>query len=656
MKIMFLGLCIFFASFTGFSQENPLPELDLSLFSVDHKKIDSSAHAVVLYEHGRTELAYSETERGLRVVHSYHVRIKIFDKEGNGHANIIIPLFKRGADFDNIIELKGKTYNYENNELKVDELKKSAIFNEKISEYKQATKFTLPNIKDNSIIEYSFRLSTADVFNFHTWHFQAEIPKIHSEYIAIIPANFDYNVNLKGFYKLSDQKSSILNEHFLYGGVRNDCSKLTYTMRDIPAFKEEAFMLAPVNYISSINFELKSYVDPTGVRKNFTKTWKDVDSDLYYEKSFGGQYRDKGNFKNLLPSIIDSTTDKLDQAKLIYTYLQKNIKWNKYLGKYTDNGVKKAIELKKGNIADINLALLSALKSAEIEAYPVIISTRENGIPSYLNPVISDFNSVICLAKIDDKEFLLDASDSLLPFGELSLQSINDRGRVIYSKDKSDWIPLTNRNYAKKTYNIRAIIDTAGLIKGTITTHFDGLEALSKRRHIDQYADLAEYEEKQIENSSSLQLLNCKVENLYDLEKSLVESMDFEMKLRNNFNATEILLNPILIDRSTKNPFSLEERNFHVDLGSPQTETYNINILLPADYTITNAPKNIALSLPNGTAKFSYKSKYDNNNLMVQLITNLNQAVYSSEEYFHLKEFFAMIIQQQMIDFQFKKL
>ncbi|MGH2622839.1 MAG: transglutaminase domain-containing protein, partial [Sphingobacterium sp.] len=524
-----------FAVYNGFSQENPLPELDLSIFSIDHKKVDSSAHAIVLYEHGRTELAYSETERGLRVVHTYHVRIKLLDKEGDNQANISIPLFKRGADFDNIVEIKGKTYNYENNKLQIDELKKAAIFNVKISEYKQATKFTLPNIKNNSIIEYSFTLSTAGIFNFHTWNFQSDIPKIYSEYIAIIPATFDYNVNLKGFYKLSDQKSSILNQHFLYGGVRNDCSKLTYIMRDIPAFKTEAFMLAPVNYISAVNFELKSYVDPTGVRKNFTKTWKDVESDLYNEKSFGGQYRDNGNFKNIVPGIVGNITQKLEQAKVIYSYIQKNIHWNKFLGKYADKGVKKALESKNGNIADINLALISALKTAEIEAYPVIISTRENGIPTYLNPVISDFNSVICLTKIDGTEFLLDASNDLLPFGELSLQSINDQGRVIYARNKSEWIPLTNRNYAKKTYNIRAVIDSTGVMKGNITTQYEGLNALSKRSHIDQFADLEEYEEKQIENSSLLQIINSKVENLYALDNSLIESMDFEMNLRNNF-------------------------------------------------------------------------------------------------------------------------
>ena len=67
-------------------------------------------------------------------------------------------------------------------------------------------------------------------------------------------------------------------------------------------------------------------------------------------------------------------------------------------------------------MADINLGLVSALNLADIEAYPVIISTRSNGIPNIIHPVITDFNAVIVSAKIDGKDYLLDASDKNLPF------------------------------------------------------------------------------------------------------------------------------------------------------------------------------------------------------------------------------------------------
>ncbi len=653
---MLLGVCMVFASLMGIAQENPLPKLDLGLFSTDHKQNDTSAHAIVLYEHGRTELEYIESDRGLMVIHTRHVRLKVLDKDGAAAANIEIPLYKYGSDMEYVRDIKGKTFNFENGQLRTDELKKDAIFTDKSSQNYNEVKFTLPNIKDNSIIEYSYRLVTPNIMNFKTWYFQSRYPKIYSEYVAVIPATFIYNTNLKGYYPLSDQKSSVLNKHFLLNGNRQDCSKMTYIMRDIPAFKEEDFMLAPINYISSINYELRTYMDPTGTHKNFAKDWSNIDQELINDKDFGGQAKNKGAFKNLLPGILEGKESKLDKAKAIYYYLQENIIWNEYLGKYAENGIKKALETKKGNIADINLGLVACLSAADIEAYPVIISTRNNGIPGFLYPVITEFNAVICLAKIDGQDYLLDASKSMLPFGELSISSINDRGRAIYSKNQSEWVPLKNEIPSKKIFNILGKLDTAGKIIGSIRIQYSGLDALGKRTEIDSYNSFEEYEEKIIEKLTSMRILSSKVDNLEDLEKPLIEQLDFEMDLRDNFNDNRILLNPIIYERMTKNPFKLSERNYHVDLGAAQSEVYNINLSIPPGYTLANKPKDSALSLPENSAKYSFRSMFENNILMLQQTTSLNKAIFTPEEYFHLKEFFSRIIQQQLTDFQFKKI
>lgn len=656
MKSMFLGLCMLFVCLLGNAQDNPLPKLDLALFSTDHKQNDTSAHAIVLFEHGRTELEFSESDRALMVVHNVHVRIKILDKDGASSANISIPLYKYGSDMEYVRDIKGRTHNFENGKLVTDDLKKEAIFTDKTSQYRHELKFTLPNIKDNSIIEYSYRLLSPGVRNFRTWYFQSDLPKLHSEYVAVIPATFVYNTNLKGYLGLTDQKSTVLNKHFLLGGDRQDCSKMTYIIEDVPAFKEEDFMLAPINYISSINYELRTYLDPHGPHTNYAKNWSDIDQDLMAAKEFGGQVKNKGAFKDLLPTILAGKESKLDKAKAMYYYIQKNISHNNGLGKYAEIGIKKALETKKGNIADINLGLVAGLNAADIEAYPVIISTRNNGIPNFLFPAMTDFNAVICMAKIDGKDYLLDASEKFLPFGELSISSINDRGRVIFSRDRSDWVPLKNEVSSKRLYNILGKLDSTGKITGTIRVQYTGLDAISKRNEIDGFNSFEEYEEKQMEHVTSMRLLSSKVENIDDMEKPLVEQLEFEMELRENFRPDGILLNPIIYERTTKNPFKLEERNYHVDLGAPRGETYNINISIPSGYTISNKPKDSAMTLPESTAKYTFRSIYDNNILMLQQTTFLNKAIFTPEEYFHLKEFFSRIIQQQMTDFQFKKI
>ncbi len=655
MKSIYLILAMLMACAMGNAQENPLPKIHIRNFTDDLKKTDTTAHAVVLFEHGRTELQYVEGDEQLMIVHVKHVRIKILDKEGFDEANVKLRLYKSGNEEEYIKELKGRTLNYENGQVQETEMKREAVFNEKASQYANELKFTLPNIKENSIIEYSYRLYSPFIRNFRTWYFQSNLPKLHSEYVAVIPATFDYNVSMKGYYGLTEQKDEILREHFLYGGNRQDCSKLIYIMKDIPAFKDEGFMLAPINYISSINFELRSYTRPAGGVTNFAKTWANIDEELMADKDFGGQIKNKGAFKELLPTMVDSATTNLAKAKNIYYYIQDHIAWNEVGGKYAEKGIKKALAEKKGNIADINLALVAAMNAADIEAYPVIFSHRTTGIPGLLYPVLTDFNGVLCMVKIDGKDYLLDASVNMLPFGELSLESINYKGRVIYSKGKSDWVDLVNTTPSKNIYNVLAVLDSTGKITGTLRIQSTGLKALAKRNTIDEYPSLEEYEEKLMENSGNFRIKKSKVDNLNNLEKSLFEELTFEIDLRDNFNDLRYVLNPMIYNRITKNPFTLEQRNYPVDLGAEESELYNFNFTLPNGYVLKDKPKDISMTLPEQAAKYTFKSAIEGNNLMIQQQISMNKAIYTSDEYFFLKELYARIIQQQQKDFQFAK-
>lgn len=129
-----------------------------------------------------------------------------------------------------------------------------------------------------------------------------------------------------------DEKSKVLKDYFLLNGRRFDCSKLTYIMKDIPAFHEESYMLAPKNYKSAINFELMQYYSTNGARQNLTKEWKDVDRELLNNRSFGGEIDRENNFKHILPEIYGNEDSEEEKARKIYAYIKKQIKWNKVYG------------------------------------------------------------------------------------------------------------------------------------------------------------------------------------------------------------------------------------------------------------------------------------------------------------------------------------
>lgn len=109
---------------------------------------------------------------------------------------------------------------------------------------------------------------------------------------------------MKGFLPLAKNESELIKNHFVGATQRVDCSRSKYGMRDIPAFKEEEFMTAKSNFLSSINFELSEIYYFDGRTKRVTKEWKDVDDELRHDPEFGIQIKDER--KSSIPKLTCS--------------------------------------------------------------------------------------------------------------------------------------------------------------------------------------------------------------------------------------------------------------------------------------------------------------------------------------------------------------
>ncbi|QNL47680.1 DUF3857 domain-containing protein [Olivibacter sp. SDN3] len=285
--------------------------------------LDSISDAVVLREYGRTAFQFDDSKGEITLVFTHHKRVKIFNKEGVDHANIVIPLYKDGNRKEYIEDIKAVTINLKG-KTKETLLDSKKIYTENYSKYLDLTKFTMPDIQDGSIIEFSYRLVSPRLYNFKTWEFQDRIPKLYSEYEAIIPATYNYNVVLRGTLKLSEQKSSLLREGFRLPGWPIDCSRMIYIMKNVPAFIEEDHMTAASNFKSAVYFELADVYLRSGSRHSYTKEWKNVDKELLLAKELGGQMKQRDEFKRLLPDLLKQTHDELSKAKAVYHFVNRH--------------------------------------------------------------------------------------------------------------------------------------------------------------------------------------------------------------------------------------------------------------------------------------------------------------------------------------------
>ncbi len=649
-KILIIALVL--APFFAVSQDFEFGKLTADERNFDRKTIDSNANAVYLNEYGTTRFSFDSETGRMKIIHDYHVRIKIFNKEGFNAANIVVPIYKNGTGNDDqeyISDIKAATFNQQDGKLEEIMMADNAVFKDEKSKYLTLTKFTLPSIRENSIIEYRYTIETPYLFNFRTWHFQANFPKVNSTYVAFIPANYRYNVSLRGFYKLTDSKTELSSACLRVAGKDMDCSKLTYNMKDIPAFIEEDYMTSPTNYKSAIYFELEEVFYLNGSTQKYTKSWRDIDYELVTNKEFGGQMKRKDVFKTIVPQVINGTIDDLQKAKAIFEYIKKQVKWNNYYGKYSETSVKEVVDKRSGNVADINFALISALSAANLDVEAVILSTRDNGMVNKLYPIMSDFNYVVAKLNIGENTYLLDATEPLAPFGLLPLRCINDQGRVINLKKPSYWFDLKATKRSLNTHSFVGKMTEDGKIAGTMTSYVSGYNALNTRKEIKKYSSIDEYVEKLDERLTNIKIKNYKITDVDSVENALVEEYEIELRIGNSESHNNNF-NPFFINPIRKNPFKLNERNYPVDLGAASEERISINITLPNNYLLKEQPKDLSIALPNQGGKYIIQTAFLDGNLLINQHLVFSKAIYTSEEYHYLKEFYNRIIQAQKAD------
>src|SRR5690348_3408074 len=170
--------------------------------------IDSSANAVVLADIGSTEIVGNQ-KGSFSLVFKNFRRARILNKNGYDLADVTIPIYDDGKMEEDLASLKAVTYNLENGKVVETKLDvKGAVFKDRINKKLSIKKFTFPNIKEGSIIEYEYRLNSDFVFNLQPWTFQGEYPRLWSEYNVSMPEFYYYVTLAQGYqpFFIKDRK------------------------------------------------------------------------------------------------------------------------------------------------------------------------------------------------------------------------------------------------------------------------------------------------------------------------------------------------------------------------------------------------------------------------------------------------------------------
>ncbi len=604
---------------------------------------DTTANAVVLFEEGK--IIFFDKNYRPYTRNTIYKKIKILKKEGAKHVNIRIYIYNSTdtSSKEKILKIKAITHNMGSQT----SLQKAAIYTTRINEHWKEVTFAMPNVKEGSVVEYSYEIESPYLYHFTGWDFQSSIPKIESVFKAEIPGNYVYNRKLVGLLRLTTNNASLKKKCFNIEGVSgySDCEVLTYAMKDIPAFIEEDYMTSKKNFLSRIDFEFSEHKRFDGVNTKYTTTWDAVDYDYRKDKNIGGQLKRKSFFEGVLPPEIIATTDELEKAKKVFYFMQNHYSWNEEYKLFNGSNVKKAYKEGVGTVGEINISLINALDASGIDAELAVMSTRKNGYPTKLYPVITEFNYLIAKVLIDGKSYFLDATVKNLPFGMLPYRCLNKEVRVMDFKNGSYWedIVPVKKNGTKIQMLLEYTED--GTYEGSMRIVRNGYNALNKRENIKGTT-----EEKYViaieDKSESLEIISYSNYNLEAIEKTLTEEFEIILETDNSI-ADYIYLNPFFVGQIEENPFKLKERLYPVDFGYARKFDFILSMEIPEGYKIETLPKSKAISLPDNGGKFVYQINHDEYKIRINFKYILNKPYFYSNEYHALKEIFNQMILSQ---------
>ena len=656
MRVSFLCVFLLFASCVLNAQDKVkfgnVSNEELLMTTYEN---DPEAAAVVLHEERTTRYDFNTV--GLYVYHRYHVRIKILTDEGLDYANQSISTYigKTRADNESLNGLSGNTFNLENGKIVKTQLSKNHIFEEKVSDRRLRTKFTFQAVKPGSVIEYRFEISSPLYGYLPDVVFQRSIPVKYSKYELLIPEYFSFSRETKGYEQIK-YKAQNENQMFVIGTSRvNSISeKMLFEAENLPGLKNESHVWNLNDFMSRVTFELRGITIPGSVYKQFSSTWNNVDTEMLGYSNFGRQFNHK-LFKDELATLIKPEMDGKSKVRAIYNMVKSKVKWNDVSTVWA-NDPKDALKKGLGTSGEINALLICALREAGYDAYPIVMSKRNQGRMPFTHPTIDELRYFIVGCFIDGVPAYMDAAAKFGDLDVLPVECMSDLARSIRPDNLSDWVDLSAINSLANRHVINVLMnfDSDGVLSGDVTETLAGEVRYGFRTRYDGYKDENEYLEKK-QSDDKIQISDFKATGMSNDDSRTMLSYKFT-KNEVTLGGDHIYMNPILAPIHSENPFKMEQRKLPVEFSYPVGMVINANIKIPEGYAVEELPKPQVLALNNADAAFSYLVQEDGNgSIVVRLKYDLKKILYSQPEYDHLRDFYTHLVDANISPIVLKK-
>ncbi len=555
-----------------------------------------------------------------------------------------------------IEKIRATTYNLEKGHVVSTELDKKSVFEDKSSSNWVTEKFTFPDVKEGSIIEFDYEIRTPTDRSLYPWKFQGQYPRLWSEYFVEVPQFFNYVFLKQGYLPFYLDTSGVVYKKYFsvnYLNIDVNAVQHTWAIKDVPAIKQENYTAAVDNYASKIEFQLAVARYPNGPVDSTMQNWSTAIEKLMKDEDFGKQLNDENNWlKADVKSATDAVAGGFSSARAIYEYVTRSYTPTANTGLYLTQPLKKTYQNKNGNPTDINMLLAAMLKANGFTVNPVILSTRDNGRANDVYPIIDKFNYTITQLKIGDSSWLLDASHGPLAFGRLPPECYNGYARAISKEDPAS-IDLSADSLKETMQTSVFISNTDNGIGGEFISTLGNAGSFYMRNKIRPNYKVSDYfKDAKKGYLFDVDISNGSIDSLAKPDEPVTIKYDFD------FKATEDILyfTPMVSEAIKENPFKSADRLYPVEKPYCEDNTFTLNMEIPKGYRVDELPKPAKVKLNETDGIFEYIIAANAERIQLRCKLVIKKANFLPEDYKTLRDFYTFIVKKEAEQVVFKKL
>lgn len=633
--------------------EEPYGKVSMDELQMQSCDFEKDANAEVLFDVGK--FYYNDDLKS--TIREVHVRIKVFNDNGRDAGNVKIRYFS-GHKLENITGIDAATINLVDGKAEVTKLDKKLIFDKVIDDNYSEITFAMTNVKAGSVIEYRYKLNARYNAEIDPWTFQWNIPVRYSEFNTAIPDLAYFRVQphfTQPLYKhtasVKAQTLKVMSHNLVIGGssTQSDQESETFNynnnneiwaMANVPSLHTDEYTSSFRDNAQSVDLDLVRWKPIGGFNESFSDTWGKVAYDLSKDADFGDQLNHSLSGEDVI--IGKAAPLKTDEEKiaLIFNEVKTAMKWNGNDSWRVQSGPSKAWNEKTGNSTDINIILYHLLKKSGVNAYPMVVSTRNHGrVDQYYTSLIQ-FNRGVVYVPIDTANYyILDATGKYNLYNTIPADLLNSMGLYV-SKSENTFktVFLKSNAPARQVILINAEIKPDGKVEGTVQINCTGN---SKVAAAELYKKSGE--EKYIEqlkgNDNSVKITSLKMENMEVDSLPLTQNMAFSLELPGS-DANYIYLRADKFTPLSQNPFLAEKRLSDIDFAYFKNYSINGVYKIPAGYKVDALPQNVSMVMPDKSISFKRIVAEQEGSIVIHYVVNYQKALFTVDEYAGLHDFY----------------